>query len=51
MMRDVDPERIQKLVSSMRDSVRMLTEIKGMPEPDLMISKRTFHKLVLFYLQ
>lgn len=34
MIRDVDPERIQKLVSSMRDSVRMLAEIKGMPEPE-----------------
>ena len=34
MIRDVDPERIRKLVSSLRDSVRLLTEIKGMSEPE-----------------
>jgi len=39
MIRDVDPERIQKLVSSMRDSVRMLAEIKGMPEPEFKTDK------------
>lgn len=32
MIRDVDPDKIQKLVSSMRESVRMLSEIKGMSE-------------------
>ena len=32
MIRDVDPEKIHKLVSSMRDSVRLISEIKNMSE-------------------
>jgi len=34
VIRDVDPERIRKLVSSMRDSVGLLAEIKGKSLPD-----------------
>lgn len=34
MIRDVDPEKIQKLVSSMRDSVRLISEIRNMPESE-----------------
>lgn len=32
MIRDVDPERVRKLVSSMRESVRILHDIKYMDE-------------------
>lgn len=39
MIRDVDPERIQKSVSSMRDSGAMLAEIKGMPEAEFKTDK------------
>ena len=34
MIRDVDPERFRKLVSSMRDAVRMLQDIKSMEKPE-----------------
>jgi hypothetical protein len=37
VIKDVDPERIQKLVGCMRESVRILDEIKVMEEPE-------FHK-------
>jgi uncharacterized protein YutE (UPF0331/DUF86 family) len=34
VIRDVDPERIRKLISCMRDSVQLLAEIQGASEPD-----------------
>ena len=34
MIKDVDPERIRKLISCMRDSVQLLAEIKGTSETD-----------------
>ena len=34
MIKDVDPERIQKLVGCMRESVRILNEIKVMEESE-----------------
>ncbi len=39
MIRQVDPERIQRLVSAMRDSVIMLTEIKDIPESEFNADK------------
>ena len=41
MIKSVDPERINKLVSSMRESVRILHEIKDMPELDF---KKDIHR-------
>ena len=41
MIRNVDPEKIKKLIGSIRDSVRLLAEIQHMPEADF---KRDHHK-------
>ena len=41
MIRDVDPERIRKLVGSMRESVRILNEIKYIDEIEF---KKDIHK-------
>ena len=41
MIRDVDPERVRKLVGSMRESVRILSEIKCMDEREF---KEDIHK-------
>ena len=32
MIKNVDPERIRRLIGSMRESVRILYEIKNLPE-------------------
>lgn len=41
MIKEVDPERIEKLVGSMRESVRILYEIKDMSESEF---KKDVHK-------
>jgi len=41
MKKDVDPERIERLISSMREAGRLLQEIQGLPESEF---KNDVHK-------
>ena len=39
MIKDVDPERVEKLVSAMREAVSMLLDLKDLPESEFLQDK------------